>query len=399
MKLKTHLITSAILAITILTVTACGGSSESNSDNLPIKPNFSRKNITNSQEYSPSGNVSQVTPTFSWNAIPNASNYRFGHEATDDDSQWHEYFTSPEAAGCQNTGDICQYTPNDYSFPLHVEKVWWIQAKVNGEWKDWSRPIIFTVIENNNIATPPRPGRATGQFRVNCNYVKSERIDPIVSPGIQSHHRHQFLGNTNINALSTPESLRTGNTLCTDIEDRSSYWFPAVHRIDNGEEIIPTFANVYYKGITNNGIKAIPANLRMITLNDSRSKYFSCDNQFHALKSRTNFPQYPRCISGKSSISYIFPDCWDGRNVDSANHRSHMAISNNGKCSATHPIPLPRIMVVVHYEKQLSRSTHRLSSGSFDTAHADFMNGWNMNRLRKLVDDCIYGNKTCRVNN
>jgi hypothetical protein len=45
------------------------------------------------------------------------------------------------------------------------------------------------------------------------------------------------------------------------------------------------------------------------------------------------------------------PTCWDGVNLDSPNHREHVAypetgtFESGGKCPATHPVRLPQILL------------------------------------------------------
>jgi hypothetical protein len=45
----------------------------------------------------------------------------------------------------------------------------------------------------------------------------------------------------------------------------------------------------------------------------------------------------------------IFPSCWDGVNLDSPDHRSHVAYSNAGglgtpNCPKTHPVAIPQVI-------------------------------------------------------
>jgi len=53
----------------------------------------------------------------------------------------------------------------------------------------------------------------------------------------------------------------------------------------------------------------------------------------------------PRGIRG----SVIFPTCWDGKNLDSPNHRDHLAYSPgsavlaNSACPASHPVRVPQV--------------------------------------------------------
>jgi hypothetical protein len=48
----------------------------------------------------------------------------------------------------------------------------------------------------------------------------------------------------------------------------------------------------------------------------------------------------PSCSDPKQPIhaSLGFPSCWDGKHLDSADHKSHMAYAaDNGTCPRTHP--------------------------------------------------------------
>jgi hypothetical protein len=59
-------------------------------------------------------------------------------------------------------------------------------------------------------------------------------------------------------------------------------------------------------------------------------------------------PSDPKCKMIRQTI--IFPACWDGVNLDSPNHQSHVAYgqgsgaSGGGACPKTHPVKLPQIM-------------------------------------------------------
>jgi hypothetical protein len=51
-------------------------------------------------------------------------------------------------------------------------------------------------------------------------------------------------------------------------------------------------------------------------------------------------------------MQVFFPMCWDGVNLDSPDHRSHMAYSsrfNGGDCPATHPVRLPALFFEAFY--------------------------------------------------
>ena len=155
MKYNGRFTLSILLVFTILTLSACGGggTSLSPSSSQNDHPKFSRSAVTDSPHYEPSGSISEVLPTFSWKAIPDATQYRFGHENTADETEWRSYIVSAAEAGCLEGNDTCEYTPSDYTFPLNVEKVWWLKAMVNDQWQSWSRPIVFTVLQDTNPST------------------------------------------------------------------------------------------------------------------------------------------------------------------------------------------------------------------------------------------------------
>ena len=96
----------------------------------------------------------------------------------------------------------------------------------------------------------------------------------------------------------------------------------------------------------------------------------------------------------------IFPECWDGRHLDSADHKSHMAYAkdpdDDGRfsCPATHPVPVPRLFFSISYPiHDGTRLT--LASGSPFTMHGDFINSWRQRKLKALVNQCIHRQIDC----
>jgi hypothetical protein len=55
-------------------------------------------------------------------------------------------------------------------------------------------------------------------------------------------------------------------------------------------------------------------------------------------------------ISSNLVNAYVNIRCWDGKNLDSPDHQSHVAYGNQGgasgggACPSTHPVKLPQIM-------------------------------------------------------
>jgi hypothetical protein len=90
-----------------------------------------------------------------------------------------------------------------------------------------------------------------------------------------------------------------------------------------------------------------------------------------------------------------FASCWDGVNLDSADHKSHLAFPKRGICPATHPVQLPRLTFHIRYPSVIDPTLYTLSSGALSTLHGDFFNGWDQDRLQHLVDACLNASVAC----
>ena len=81
-------------------------------------------------------------------------------------------------------------------------------------------------------------------------------------------------------------------------------------------------------------------------------------------------------------LQATFPNCRDGRRLDSADHKQHLKYSSRGLCPASHPVAMPQIILIALYPPVPLGS--QVASGRFG-AHADFMNGWDQAELERLV--------------
>jgi len=65
-------------------------------------------------------------------------------------------------------------------------------------------------------------------------------------------------------------------------------------------------------------------------------------------------PKDPKCKLIRQTL--IFPTCWDGKNLDSPDHQSHVAYgqgsgaTGGGACPSSHPVKLPQIMYEVMWD-------------------------------------------------
>ena len=91
------------------------------------------------------------------------------------------------------------------------------------------------------------------------------------------------------------------------------------------------------------------------------------------------------CPAGVDSVLVIrFPQCWNGRDLDSADHQSHLAYQVGRVCPAGFPVRVPQLSLNVHYHLP-SVTGLTLASGSIYSAHADFFNAWSQPTLDALV--------------
>ena len=284
------------------------------------------------------------------------------------------------------------------------------------------------------------PGRYAddeGAFRFICaGDGKLAKDDPVVffnQPG--ASHLHQVWGNSLFTAATTPADLaNNASTNCNDTPyslNRSSYWTPAlVH--ENGDVIKPDLVMVYYKRKMASSIYCDPANeryagkcigipsqLRFVFGWDSKQPtatvkgaswycttasghYTNLDDVFNA-----------GCTVGADLIANTSaPNCWDGKHLDSPDHRSHMSYvvadphTAIGRCPATHPYLIPQQENKAQYRvtadmigtradgskySRLRLTSDAMLPGSKPgaTLHADYMEAWVTVAKKMWLDHCI----------
>jgi Domain of unknown function (DUF1996) len=223
-------------------------------------------------------------------------------------------------------------------------------------------------------------------FTVVCGFSHRNNDDPILFPGKPGRsHNHTFIGNRVVDASTTAASLRDGTTTCDLDLDSSTYWVPTVYV--GREPVTPLAAVVYYTNRTSGSVVAPPAGLKMLAGNPFAKRpqakgiaSWSCGG----VGGTPRFAAISACAQDDAlELNVLFPNCWNGRQTDSANHKRHMAYSSPaGRCPASHPVRLPTITLVLLYPP-IPRGAQP-SSGKF-SAHADFINGWDQNELARLV--------------
>ena len=243
-----------------------------------------------------------------------------------------------------------------------------------------------------NTGVEPR----TGRFVVRCGFSHTAMDDPIVKPGqAGASHDHTFFGATTTNADTTFDSLMTSTTTCNDSADHSAYWVPTLQR--NGVAVQPIRSSVYYLvgGRQASTIVAPPNGLKMVA-GDATHIRFACTGKTERGRGALTLPT--SCPRGTNLVTrVIFPGCWDGLNLDSPDHRSHMAYSSAGACPSTHPVAVPQIVLNVRWATGGSLSGVAFSSGDASTLHADAFVAWDSARLNELVASCLNTGTRCKA--
>ncbi|HUG23381.1 DUF1996 domain-containing protein [Piscinibacter sp.] len=249
-----------------------------------------------------------------------------------------------------------------------------------------------------------------GAFRTTCRYSHMASDDPIVFPNQPGRsHLHTFFGNTGTNADSTASSLQTsGNSTCRGgTVNRTAYWVPSMIDTRTGAPVKPKDSQFYYKnghkGIVPSSVRPMPDGLRMIAGDPKNAApvgpfYYNC-------KRGSNVKEIPNCSVGADVYQNItFPQCWDGVNLDSPDHKSHMAYHTKGVCPSTHPVILPEVTFrIIYAVTEEDAPLHwRLSSDAYDrslpagySSHGDWFNGWKRDVSHSWATNCIAASKDC----
>jgi hypothetical protein len=304
--------------------------------------------------------------------------------------------------------------------------------------------------ELQTSALPDSGAPDLGAFRFMCGPGQVSRDDPIVYPGQPGKsHLHQYFGNTLANANSTYGSLRTtGQSTCMSEVNRSGYWVPAL--LDGkGNVIRPDTVSIYYKrwpdtdfhcnsqggyptkfNVEGADCLTLPSGLRFIygynMLNPAQSPtgavQFMCEAQLANYETMTQ--ALDRCRANPTGPQHFIarieaPNCWDGKRLDSADHRSHVAYASYGgdatgmggwgylRCPSTHPHVIPTFTMTIQYtiapgdDTTLWRfsSDEMMNTAPGVTFHGDWFGAWDPTVQAMWTDNCINKDLSCQSGN
>ncbi|MGW2296451.1 DUF1996 domain-containing protein [Streptomyces violaceorubidus] len=294
--------------------------------------------------------------------------------------------------------------------------------------------VDIETVEPNVVRAPRQKKASTGSFATSCG-VNAEGLfnsdNLIAAPGVSNgaHHFHDYVGNQANNALAGDDDLAAGDTSCADQGDKSSYYWPVL-RLQNGtaeqdaqspgggiegnagEIVTPAEVTLTFEGNERGKVTEMPRLLRIIT-GDAKA-FVNGDTNANASWSCTGFEdrqlkdKYPLCPEGSDVVrTFTFQSCWDGRNIDSANHRTHMAFAAaDGGCPEGFRA-VPRLVQRVVYDvaapslEDGGRAVPLFAADSFPeqlhkpvTDHSDFINVFDEDLMREMAE-CINSGRTC----
>ncbi|MER6083749.1 DUF1996 domain-containing protein [Streptomyces sp. NPDC001833] len=286
-----------------------------------------------------------------------------------------------------------------------------------------------------NVTTPAeQPGGSSGTFSSSCGVnanglFNSDNV--IVAPGVSNgaHHFHDYIGNQSNNAFASDQDLANADTSCADQGDKSTYYWPVL-RLQNGKQerdadkpgggtegnagqiVTAKEVTLTFEGNPTSKVTEMPRLLRIIT-GDAKA-FVNGPANANASWSCTGYEnrqlkdKYPLCPSGSDVVrTFRFQSCWDGRNIDSANHRTHVAFeAPDGSCPAGFQA-IPQLVQRIVYAVDApslqdgGRTVPLFAVDSFPeqlhkpvTDHGDFINVFDEGLMRKMVD-CINSGRTC----
>ncbi|KAI0207010.1 WSC domain-containing protein [Astrocystis sublimbata] len=240
----------------------------------------------------------------------------------------------------------------------------------------------------------------------------------IVNRDAVSDHLHTIMGSNAFNFTMEYSDTQTATcSTCKVEQDMSSYWAPPLfYHAENGSFISVKQtggALIYYLQRSDpmdpnadEGLIAFPKDFRMIAGTQENRNWTDTLEQravsFVCLG--TDGPATPHlpkqnCPDGLRT-QIIMPSCWDGKNLDSPDHKSHMAYPSgidNGVCPKSHPRRFITLFYEVNWQvdefKDMwygDKQPFVFSTGDSEGYgyHSDFLNGWDIPTLQKAINEC-----------
>jgi hypothetical protein len=269
--------------------------------------------------------------------------------------------------------------------------------------------ILLALIAAAVLAAPAGATTLQGKFLQNCPAsVPLIHDDAIVNPGVVggADHWHTVVGGK-MNAGSTPASLLSGPTTCFIQDNHTAYWAPAIVATDGSLVGVSSMSSYYHANWLNTAalpggkIQPPPFGLRMIAGNGKSTVpqssdiiHFSCDAPGQSPV--TTIPT--SCPAGVGVVADVnFQRCWNGRDLDSSDHKSHVGYGGAKTDANGNPlgqgcpdgwVGIPTVEAEFHYPAKavggLLDSDHGVGPAGH-SMHADVMFAWQGQTIAELM--------------
>ncbi|KAJ5620984.1 hypothetical protein N7510_004968 [Penicillium lagena] len=260
------------------------------------------------------------------------------------------------------------------------------------------------------------------------------RLDPLIDPGKVASHAHSIHGAGSFSMNSNQQTLQKSScTSCAVMQDKSAYWTPTLyfmHPNGSAELVEQVGGMLAYYLLYGENVTAFPQGFRMIAGDPFQRNFtwpvpdppkslwkgaqesqralrqkalgFNCLNYAeaaepslyrHFLPNKTFLDEH--CTDG-IRLELMFPSCWNGKDVDSPDHKSHVAYPSlvmDGTC----PEGYETRLVSLFYETIWNTYAFKDKEGFFTLAngdptgfgyHGDYLQAWDDGVLQKAVNTC-----------
>ena len=246
----------------------------------------------------------------------------------------------------------------------------------------------FGLLKDNQPNAYETTGFNQGEFVTNINFSHRATADPLVAPGNPDFwHAHDFFVNPSTDAFSTVESLMAvEGSDAAPTSNESVYWVPSMINETNGEYVTPLDSSIAYYSIRKpfdpNKLEVMPTGLSVIAgsamPNERQSLGIVAWNYIGTTERYDHLPIGDEWQDLPLQAMIYFPQFWDGTNLDSPNHKSHMAYGEFYGGPSTHPHMLPGLELQIHYGRVPQDAQLILTSDFMTKDHPDYAPGWSL---------------------
>lgn len=223
-----------------------------------------------------------------------------------------------------------------------------------------------------------------GSYSIRCGLSDHKNSDnPIIAPGVRNgaQHTHDYAGNEGTNAASEQDTLEEASTTCTN-GDRSPIFWPVLRDLQGvgpdvgadggsldgnvGSFVEPSSIDFTFHGHGTRRAEPMPLNIALVTGSakagtkngEGANAKYTCSG---ATARMTDL--YPMCPQGSSLMRvFDFPSCWNGQDLDSEDHATHIVYPDaDGEC-ADDLVPVPALRLTVTYDDPPAGRTFAIDS-------------------------------------